>query len=155
MTFSVREDYDIVLHEKCQHCHLFIEENLQPGDEPGHPSIDGLAAYIHHERGDEADELITSNHDAEPSGEIATLEVWRRYGPLDMRLRFDYNDFTVADVDHMADTFGTHAPEPDEGAVNVGSVVIDTDGYTPAEARALASTLNALADFAQAQIQEF
>lgn len=71
------------LYEKCQHCHLFIEENHV---EPGNPH--GLALYIHLHRGDEADEAIIETHDAEPSGQIATIEAWKQFGPVEMLKRF-------------------------------------------------------------------
>lgn len=74
---------DAPLYEKCQHCHLFVEENHV---EPGNP-LD-LALHIHMHRGDEADEEIIATHDAEPSGQIATIETWKEFGPTAMLKRF-------------------------------------------------------------------
>jgi hypothetical protein len=70
------------LYEKCAHCHLFIEANYDPDD------TTGLAEYIHLHRGDEADEQIDDTHAATPSGEVATLAAWKKYGPPEMRARF-------------------------------------------------------------------
>ena len=67
--------------QKCAHCHLFIEPNDVE-------DADGIAPYVHLTRGDEADDLIESTHDAEPSGEIHPLEWWKEYGPAEMRARF-------------------------------------------------------------------
>lgn len=75
------DDYDVVLYERCKHCHLFVERNEVDGQ--------GIAAFVHLHRGDEADEALDDSHEAEPSGELATLSVWRRYGPALMRARFD------------------------------------------------------------------
>ena len=43
---------------------------------------------MHLHRGDEADEALDEKHEARPSGMLATLDVWRRYGPPEMRVRF-------------------------------------------------------------------
>lgn len=74
------------LYEKCAHCHLFVEPNLAAEDRASFP----IAAYVHLARGDEIDEPIDESHDAEPSGEIATLKAWMRHGPAPMRDRFLY-----------------------------------------------------------------
>lgn len=75
MTFTTEH-----LAEKCKHCHLFIEPNLDAGP--------GIAEYMHLHRGDEADEALDADHEPEPSGMIATLATWREYGPREMRARF-------------------------------------------------------------------
>lgn len=72
-----------LLYEKCQHCHFFVDDN--PAWEPGSVSI---ARWMHLSRGDEADDAVTEGHDAMPSGLIASLSVWREYGPEPMRRRF-------------------------------------------------------------------
>lgn len=74
--------YDFV--EKCKHCHLFIEGNASFEDST--PELP-IARYVHLSRGDDADEAL-ENHEAEPSGMIATLKTWRAYGPREMRARF-------------------------------------------------------------------
>ena len=68
------------LYEKCSFCHLFVELN-----EDSDPDI---AGFIHLTRGDDADDLIESTHDAQPSGMRATLDTWKTYGPIEMRERF-------------------------------------------------------------------
>ena len=75
-------NYDVVLAEKCgvEDCPLFVERN-----EPKGP---GVADFVHLHRGDEADEALEEKHEAQPSGMLATLDVWRRYGPPEMRVRF-------------------------------------------------------------------
>lgn len=71
-------------YEKCAHCHLFVEPNDVEGE--------GFAEYVHLTRGDEADELIESTHEAQPSGEIHTLEWWKEWGPAEMVVRFTEAD---------------------------------------------------------------
>ncbi|THA53254.1 hypothetical protein [Streptomyces sp. A1136] len=71
-----------VVYEKCAKCHFFIEETNASD------VADGCAPYIHLDRGDAADEAITGSHDAEPSGERATLAHWQERGPEEMRKRF-------------------------------------------------------------------
>jgi len=74
-----------LIYEKCAECHLFIEQNpVKAGP--------GIAPYIHLDRGDDADELITSTHDATSSGMRATLATWKVFGPPAMRERFIDND---------------------------------------------------------------
>lgn len=67
-----------VTYEKCADCPLFIEEIEAPH-----------ALYMHLHRGDEADEALNRSHEPRPSGMLATLNVWKAYGPMEMRLRFD------------------------------------------------------------------
>lgn len=69
------------LHEKCVHCHLFVEANDDDDVE------NGAAEYVHLSRGDAADERF-EDHEAGPSGLIATLDTWRIFGPSAMRERF-------------------------------------------------------------------
>lgn len=69
------------LVEKCMHCHLFVEANDDDDVEQG------AADYVHLTRGDEADERF-EDHEAKPSGLIATLDTWRIFGPSAMRERF-------------------------------------------------------------------
>lgn len=77
------EDYGGRLYEKCQHCHLFVEVNAaySPLDVPV------VAQFVHSSRGDTADERL-EDHEAEPSGLLATLPTWMVYGPSAMRERF-------------------------------------------------------------------
>ena len=72
----------MVGYEKCKHCHLFIEDNYVADED------EGLAPFVHLHRGDEADEALDATHEAEPSGEIHTLDYWREHGPEAMRARF-------------------------------------------------------------------
>ena len=67
---------DDTYYEKCLHCHLFVMLN----DE-------GLA-YEHLHRDDEADTALDESHEAQPSGQIATLLTWKIHGPTAMRERF-------------------------------------------------------------------
>lgn len=90
------------LAEKCKHCHLFIEENASlTGMTPEAAREFRVAEFLHLYRGDDADEKIEGTHDAEPSGMIATLSVWREFGPLEMRMRFTegIHALTVESVD--------------------------------------------------------
>ena len=68
--------------EKCQHCHLFVDENYAYDGKPD------TAEFVHLSRGDAADERIEGTHDAEPSGLKANLATWMVYGPPEMRERF-------------------------------------------------------------------
>ena len=68
-------------YEKCADCHLFIEENDTGGDA-------SLAEYVHLHRGDEADDALDASHEARPSGQIKTLDTWKRTGPPEMIARF-------------------------------------------------------------------
>lgn len=82
-----KEPMDNTLYEKCAHCHLFIESN---GEIPAtEADRGGIAEYVHLTRGDAADNAIEETHDATPSGMRATLAVWKAFGPLAMRQRFD------------------------------------------------------------------
>src|SRR4051794_33022429 len=84
MTFILlSRDIEGQLYEKCGLCPLFIFENSAYGD------AENLAEYIHSARGDAADERY-EDHDATPSGFIATLNTWRVFGPSEMRERFVY-----------------------------------------------------------------
>lgn len=82
------------LYEKCKHCHLFIEDN-SPGNNPADMAANGgdIADWVHLNRGDEADEAIEETHNAEPSGLIATLNVWKKFGPPAMIARFTLPGF--------------------------------------------------------------
>lgn len=70
-----------VLYQKCRDCHLFVEPNDVDVE-------DGIAPYVHLHRGDDADEAIEESHQAQPSGLLATLDVWKQFGPPAMRVRF-------------------------------------------------------------------
>lgn len=70
--------------EKCAHCHLFIGDSGNSEDE----IAEGLAEYIHHSRGDDADEAIELSHDAAPSGQRRPLSWWKANGPAAMVARF-------------------------------------------------------------------
>lgn len=72
---------DVTLYEKCQHCDLFIEANDDRGED--------IAAYLHLVNdGNPGDVATDETHEPEPSAMLATLEVWRTYGPAGMRARF-------------------------------------------------------------------
>lgn len=71
------------LYQKCAYCHLFIERQ----DE-----YPGQAEYVHLTRGDDADEAIDSTHEAWPSGQFGTLELWMQFGSPAMRARFSDED---------------------------------------------------------------
>jgi hypothetical protein len=87
---------ETALYEKCAHCHLFVAPNDDWVDD------NELARYVHHHRGDEADEAIEETHEPEASGLIANLAMWQAFGPATMRFRF---------VPQGLDP--TTAPEPD------------------------------------------
>lgn len=99
---------DSTLYEKCAHCHLFITDNPSYGGD--NYDRDDIAEFDHLDRGDEADEAITSTHEAKPSGMRANLATWRKFGPAAMVARFDVNatitwkvtrTFTAAlDIEH-------------------------------------------------------
>lgn len=76
------KNYDNHLYTKCAKCHLFVDENPAAEDAPD------TAPLIHLARGDEADEALDASHEPEASEMTATLDVWRRYGPPEMRARF-------------------------------------------------------------------
>lgn len=76
-------DEGVLLYEKCRDCHFFVDDN--PAWEPGAVSI---ARWMHLSRGDAEDDRWTEDHDAMPSGQIASLSVWREFGPPLMRQRF-------------------------------------------------------------------
>lgn len=82
----------LAIYTKCQHCHLFVEENYPPD------VANGAAPYVHLHRGDDYDEVIDGSHEAEPSNQAYTLNYWRTQGPMEMRLRFVY-----ADIEKMYD----------------------------------------------------
>ncbi|MEO6156504.1 MAG: hypothetical protein ABIQ39_02620 [Ilumatobacteraceae bacterium] len=67
-----------LLYEKCEHCHLFVEDD------------EGVLMHLH--RGDEADEAIDATHEPTLSGLFGTLDTWKRYGPPAMRARFVSDD---------------------------------------------------------------
>ena len=71
-----------VLYEKCAGCHLFVADN--PAYEPGLK----FAELIHLHRGDDADEALDGTHEPQRSGMLATLDVWKAFGPPLMRIRF-------------------------------------------------------------------
>jgi hypothetical protein len=96
--------------EKCKHCHLFIEPNEY---DPEYPD---LARYIHLTRGDDADEEIDGDHNAEPSGEIHTIDWWLDNGPTMMRLRFIRNGHQLTVT--PGDDIGWSAPEEGEPDLN-------------------------------------
>lgn len=91
------------LYHKCNKCHLFIDENWNTGP--------GIAQWVHLHRGTPEDEALDERHEAEPSGLIATVGVWRKFGPPAMRLRF-VGDEAVGVVTDPADV-----------AVNIGGVL--------------------------------
>ena len=66
-----------ILYEKCKGCHLFLE----PLDE-----FPGFFAHLH--RGTPEDEALDESHAPQGSGMLATLSVWREFGPELMRERF-------------------------------------------------------------------
>lgn len=72
----------VLLYEKCLHCHFFIDNNDAWTNEMN------VSKYVHLSRGDEADEAWTEGHDATPSGMVASLSVWKDFGPDLMRARF-------------------------------------------------------------------
>jgi len=109
MAYSDCEHAAPELAHKCKHCHLFIEENEYDSDFPN------IARWVHLTRGDEADEFY-DDHDAEPSGMLATLDVWREYGPTMMRLRFTVGVHALTVTPIEADLFDN--PDPGEPALN-------------------------------------
>lgn len=71
----------VTLYEKCAQCDLFIDVNDTQGD--------NIAAYIHLMSDDRpGDTELDESHEPTPSGQLATLSVWRAYGPEGMRARF-------------------------------------------------------------------
>jgi len=58
------------MYDLCLHCWHFVDENSAFGDYPG------LARYVHLDDGEKE-----HDHDAEPTGEPRTLEVWRLTNP--------------------------------------------------------------------------
>lgn len=83
------EDRPGTYYEKCAHCHLFVMPNPSIADPT---NLEGLAPHLHLHRDDEADEALDESHEAEPSGQKATLSTWEQFGPLAMRQRFtDYD----------------------------------------------------------------
>lgn len=94
MTHGVTIDGEYTgIYEKCKNCHLFIGENPSYGD------TEGLARWVHLHRGDNPDETLDETHQAEPSGLIATIEVWKKFGPPAMRARFLPSTFDVVHHD--------------------------------------------------------
>lgn len=63
-------------YEMCAHCDHFVAPNVAAEDDPT------LALYVHLEDGDQE-----FDHDAEPSGEIRTLDEWRTGRP-DLFVKF-------------------------------------------------------------------
>lgn len=61
---------DAVLYEKCAHCWHFIEPNYDWDEDHS------LAEYLHLDNGEKE-----HDHDAEPSGDIRTLDEWKRVQP--------------------------------------------------------------------------
>lgn len=79
---------DLVIYEKCDRCHLFIDVNHARIGQSGQP-IPGIAEYVHLTSGvDDRDDDLDGSHEAVPSGRLATLLTWKTYGPLAMRERF-------------------------------------------------------------------
>lgn len=58
-------------YEKCRHCWHFIEANVVQAD-----AYFDIAAYVHLDNGSKE-----HDHDAEPSGDIRTLDEWKRDYP--------------------------------------------------------------------------
>lgn len=78
------------LYEKCAGCHLFIQENSEYGGI--NYNRDDIAEHVHLHRGTPEDEDLDGSHEARPSGQKATLAVWKQFGPQEMRQRFtDYD----------------------------------------------------------------